>query len=72
MPNLTPNYNLKKPLGTEFALISVLNENFDAIDEALTPSVDNTTAPTSEANKGKLSGILGWIANRIKSITGSV
>lgn len=37
MPKLTENYGFKKPLGTESTLISVLNENFDAIDEALTP-----------------------------------
>lgn len=45
MPKLTENYGFKKPLGTESTLISVLNENFDPIDEALTPSVDDTVAP---------------------------
>jgi len=70
MPKLTENYSFKKPLGTESALISVLNENFDAIDEALTPSVDDTVAPAANVPKGKLSGVLGWIANRIKAITG--
>lgn len=70
MPKLTENYGLKKPLGTESALISVLNENFDVIDDALAPSIDDATAPTSTSTKGKLSGVLGWIANRIKAITG--
>ena len=70
MPKLTENYNLKKPLGTETAMISVLNENFDAIDEALTPTVDDAAAPTADLQNGKLSRVLGWIANRIKAITG--
>lgn len=70
MPKLTENYKLKKPLGTEPAMISVLNENFDAIDEALTPSVDDITEPNTDTQKAKLSGVLGWIANRIKAITG--
>jgi hypothetical protein len=33
MPNLTPRLGLKKPLPTEVADISVLNENLDKIDE---------------------------------------
>lgn len=70
MPNLTPNYNLKKPLGTESALISVLNENFDTIDTALKPAVSDTTAPTSSSTSGLLATVLGWFANRIKAITG--
>lgn len=70
MPNLTPNYNLKKPLGTESALISVLNENFDTIDTALKPTVSDTTAPTSSSTSGLLATVLGWFANRIKAITG--
>ena len=70
MPNLTPNYNLKKPLGTESALISVLNENFDTIDTALKPVVSDTTAPTSSSTTGLLASVVGWIANRIKAITG--
>ena len=70
MPKLTENYNLKKPLGTEPAMIGVLNENFDIIDETLTPTIDDTIAPTANITKGKLSGVLGWIANRIKAITG--
>lgn len=33
MPNLTPNYNLKKPIkATENADIDVLNENMDTLD----------------------------------------
>lgn len=33
MPNLTANYNFKKPLETERVDINVLNENFDNIDK---------------------------------------
>lgn len=70
MAKLTQNYSLKKPLGTEKIDVNVLNENFDAIDEALTPSVSQGTAPTSSAHKGKISVVVGWLANRIKAITG--
>lgn len=70
MPKLTKNYSLKKPLGTEHVLIDILNENFDSIDDALTPSVADDTTPTSETTKGKLDVVLGWFANRIKAITG--
>lgn len=70
MPKLTEHYGLKKPFGTESALISVLNENFDAVDAALAPAVDDTQTPASGTTEGKLSAVLGWLANRIKAITG--
>lgn len=70
MPKLTEHYGLKKPFGTESALISVLNENFDTVDAALAPAVDDTQSPASGASGGKLSAVLGWLANRIKAITG--
>ncbi len=70
MPKLTENYQFKKPLGTESVLISVLNENFDGIDNALAPEIADDTAPTSQSTKGKLAGVIGWLANRIKAITG--
>lgn len=70
MPNITKNYSLKKPFGTESVLISVLNENFDTIDTALNPAVSDTTAPTSSSTSGLLATVLGWFANRIKAITG--
>ena len=69
MPKETSNYLLKKPLYSDNADIAVLNENFDEIDGALTPSVNATSSPGS-ATKGKLEIVLGWIANRIKAITG--
>ncbi len=67
MPKETTNHKLKKPLYSDNADIAVINENFDAIDELLTPSVYAQTAPDSSASKGKLSAVLGWLANRIKS-----
>ena len=70
MPKETTNHKLKKPLYSDNADIAVINENFDTIDELLTPSVYAQTAPDSSATKGKLSGVLGWLANRIKAITG--
>ena len=69
MPRTTANYNLKKPLYTENADVSVLNDNMDIIDAALTPTVNATNAPGMAAS-GKLAVVLGWIANRIKAITG--
>ena len=70
MPKETTNHKLKKPLYSDNADIAVINENFDAIDELLTPSVYAQTVPDSSASKGKLSVVLGWLANRIKAITG--
>lgn len=70
MPKETTNHKLKKPLYSDNADIAVINENFDAIDELLTPSVYAQTTPDSSASKGKLSAVLGWLANRIKAITG--
>lgn len=70
MPKETTNYSLKKPLYTDNADIAVINENFDQIDEILTPSVNASTPPISASTKGTLAIVLGWIANRIKAITG--
>ena len=69
MPKETENYNLKKPLYSENADIAVLNENFDAIDKAFTPTLNPETEPGTQ-NKGRLEIVLGWIVNRIKAITG--
>lgn len=42
MPNLTPNYNLKKPIkATENADIDVINGNMDILDTELKKSNDN-------------------------------
>ena len=70
MPKTTTNYGLKKPLYSENADIAVINEGLDMLDEALTPSVSSASAPTGSSSKGKLEVVLGWLANRIKAITG--
>lgn len=69
MPRETTNYNLKKPLYSENADVAVLNENMDAIDAALFPTINASNAP-SGATGGKIAVVLGWLANRIKAITG--
>ena len=69
MPKETSNYQFKKPLYSDNADIAVINENFDALDDLMTPSVSATTSPGS-SSRGKLSVVLGWLANRIKAITG--
>ena len=66
------NYGLKKPLYSENADIAVINEGLDMLDEALTPSVSSASSPTSSSAKGKLEVVLGWLANRIKAITGEI
>lgn len=70
MPKTTTNYGLKKPLYSENADIGVLNEGFDKLDAALTPSISSASSPTSSSSKGKLETVIGWLANRIKAITG--
>lgn len=69
MPKETENYSLKKPLYSENADIAVLNENFDEIDKAFTPTLSSVNEPGTQS-KGKLETVLGWLANRIKAITG--
>lgn len=70
MANTTSNYNLKKPLGSEEIDVTILNDNFDVIDEALTPLVSQETVPSLEFQKGTISSVVSWLANRIKAITG--
>lgn len=69
MPKTTTNYAFKKPLYSENADVSVLNENMDVLDDILTPTVSANTPPPA-VSKGKVADILSWIANRIKAITG--
>ena len=70
MPKETTNYRLKKPLYSENADISVINESLDAIDGILAPTITATESPSNSASKGKLAVVIGWLANRIKAITG--
>lgn len=69
MPKETENFSLKKPLYSDTADIAVLNENFDEIDRLMKPSVSADREPGSQT-EGKLQIVLGWLANRIKAITG--
>jgi len=72
MPANTTNYGFKKPYYTDNADIGVINENFETLDTELTPVVSQATAPPQTNQKGKISIIFGWIANRIKAITGKI
>ena len=42
MPNLTPNYNFKKPLPNEFVKPDDFNANWDSLDVKLKTTSDNT------------------------------
>lgn len=65
----TENYNLSKPdAATDNVDINVLNQNTDTIDGILAPTIDQSVKPTG--NSGKVGEMLGWIANRLKTITG--
>lgn len=70
MAEFTPNYNLKKPAEEDFYDITDQNDNMDKIDEALTPAADPEQAPAGNG-PGKLNQWVSWLANRIKSITGT-
>jgi hypothetical protein len=66
----TPNYNFKKPEDNEYFDQQLhANANMDAIDTALTPTADPALTPTGNG-PGKLVQWVGWLANRIKAITG--
>lgn len=47
MPNLTPNYNFKKPLPNEYARPDAFNDNFDSLDAKLKTVSDNATPDTA-------------------------
>jgi hypothetical protein len=69
MPELTPNYQFKKPLGNENVTRLAYRENIDLLDAALGPTADPTLAPTGNG-PGKLVQWVSWFANRIRAITG--
>lgn len=74
MPDTTITYGLLKPLGFESADIAVINQNFDSLDEILTPEivVQAIPAPAPGAFKGALATVLGWVAKQLTNITGKV
>ena len=73
MPKETTNHKLKKPLYSDNADIAVINENFDTVDELLTPSVYASTAPDSSAGQNSWQSnppvTLAECANHIQSGT---
>jgi hypothetical protein len=64
----TTNYGFTKPSLSDNADITVIDSTIEAIDNALTPTADQTQVPTGQS--GKLSQWVSWITNRIKAITG--
>lgn len=70
MATNTPNYNLVKPSGTEFADIDVLNGNSDIIDAQMKTNADNISAATTELNNkfDKTGGILTGDVNVQKNL----
>lgn len=78
MPELTPRIGLKRPLGTDNVTRAAYAENLDIIDAAVVRpqdvpaaevTVDPASAPTG--NAGTVGQLLGWLANRLKAITGA-
>lgn len=78
MPELTPRIGLLRPLGTDHVTREAYAENLDIIDAAVVrpedvanveATIDPAEAPTG--NAGTLGQLLGWLANRIRAITGA-
>lgn len=78
MPELTPRIGLLRPLGTDNVTRAAYAENLDIIDAAVVRpqdvpaaevTVDPASAPTG--NAGTVGQLLGWLANRLKAITGA-
>ena len=63
MPKETENYKFKKPLYSDNADVAVLNENFDEIDKAFTPSLSASDEPGVQNNnrKAEFSGDVHFI-----------
>lgn len=70
MPDLTTNYELKKPLQSENYNVQVQNDNMDAIDAALTPTAEPTTANVDTNGPFKLVKWVSLFTKLIKAITG--
>ena len=66
--NYTENLNLKKPELSDPAKISDLNDNFDAIDEALAAVLPEVT----DADNGKFLRVVEgeWVASTVASASG--
>lgn len=70
MPDLTTNYEFKKPLQSENYNVQVQNDNMDAIDAALTPTADPATADITTNGPFKLVKWVSIFTKLIKAITG--
>ena len=70
MPNFTTNYNIPMSLFDDTADIEAVTGVFETIDGILAPTVNQALAPSSATQKGLLATVLGWLANRIRAITG--
>lgn len=67
----TTNYEFKNPEGSDkVKRQDLISDNIVAIDEALTPSVDETVVLPTKAESAKLNIWISWLTNRIKAITG--
>lgn len=78
MPEPTPRIGLNRPLGTDNVTRAAYIENLDIIDAAVVrpqdvPAVEVTVDPAQAptGNAGAVGQLLGWLANRIKAITGA-
>ena len=54
MSTTTPNYGFVKPELSDIADITVMNENWDKVDELITYGTEDLTAGESELETGKL------------------
>lgn len=67
----TANYGFNKPVYTDHADIEDLNNNFDTIDNALTPTINQNTAPPATTTPtSKIQTIFGWLLYLVRAITG--
>lgn len=78
MPELTPRIGLKRPVGTDNVTRAAYAENLDIIDASVVrpqdvPGVEVTIDPIQvpTGNTGTVGQLLGWLANRIRAITGA-
>jgi len=71
MPETTPKYGLKKPLINETADISVLNENMDKIDTALSKKAEIVISSTIPPIPQREAGVMYFhVADSVPIPTG--
>lgn len=62
MANFTPNYNLKKPLGSEYFDVEDQNGNMDLIDTALKETADSIALEETDLTNFKRKLRMGAIS----------